>query len=183
MHHEIRLQDASSSDPPTTGSTVTRWLPKETRVPAAGARRGERARSGAYRSERPRSGTCRPGREEGRGLPYLQAREDRFRFPGARAHGPWPDIRGRHQDDPGSRRLPAARSPGNAGGPVRQHRPRGTPPRPWTELAGLRWRGSGSGQADVRPGAGCGARWFSRSPWRWAGWLTSCGVRGIAGSR
>jgi hypothetical protein len=42
-------------------------------------------------------------REEGRALPYLSVREDHFRFPGARAHEPRPDIRGRHENDLGSR--------------------------------------------------------------------------------
>ena len=40
MHYEIRKQDASSSDPPTTSSTVTRRLPKEDRVPAEGGAPG-----------------------------------------------------------------------------------------------------------------------------------------------
>jgi hypothetical protein len=33
MHYEIRSQKSSSSDPPTTGSTVTQGLPIEDRVP------------------------------------------------------------------------------------------------------------------------------------------------------
>src|SRR5580692_5516851 len=128
MHYEIRSQDASSSDPPTMGSTVTRRLPKKDRVPAqGGARRPRELRSQA----RPRDA------RRGRALPYLQARENHVRFPGAHAHGPWPDIRGRHETDLGCRQLPTARWPRNADGPVLQHRPDGTPPRLWTELAGL----------------------------------------------
>ena len=78
-----------------------------------------------------------PARDEGRAPPYLSAREDHFRFPGAQPHEPWPDIRGRHEDDLGSRQLSAARYPGHAAGPVLQHRPSGTPPKLWTELEGL----------------------------------------------
>jgi len=86
MHYEIRSQDASSSDPPTMGSTVTRWLPKKDRVPAQGERTGRGTRlAGAA-----------PGREEERALPYLLARENHIRFPGAHAHRPWHEIRGRH---------------------------------------------------------------------------------------
>src|SRR5580693_136264 len=128
MHYEIRSQDASSSDPPTMGSTVTRRLPKKDRVPAQG---GSAPAEGT-----PLAGAA-PGREEGRALPYLQARENHVRFPGAHAHGPWPDIRGRHETDLGCRQLPTARWPRNAVGPVLQHRPDGTPSRLWTELAGL----------------------------------------------
>ena len=106
MHYEIRSQDASSSDPPTMGSTVTRRLPKEDRVPAqGGARRpGELgSRAGELDSQ------VRP-RDARRGaLPYLLARENHVRFPGAHAHGPWHDIRGQPENDPGSRRLPTAR--------------------------------------------------------------------------
>ena len=98
MHYEIRSQDASSSDPPTMGSTVTRRLPKKDRVPVHG-------RDGRVDSPR----RAASGREEGTALPYLQARENHVRFPGAHAHGPWHDIRGRHETDPGSRQLPAAR--------------------------------------------------------------------------
>src|SRR5579859_1035921 len=99
MHYEIRSQNASSSDPPTMGSTVTRWLPKNDRVPAQGERTGRGTRlAGAA-----------PGREEGRALPSLLARENHLRFPGAHAHRLWHDIRGRDQTDPGSRRLPTAR--------------------------------------------------------------------------
>ena len=108
MHYEIRSQDASSSDPPTMGSTVTRWLPKKDRVPVQQGRAGRTNSPGARH----------PAREEGKALPYLQARENHVRFPGAHAHGPWHDIRGRHETDPGSRRLPTARWPGNADGPV-----------------------------------------------------------------
>src|SRR5580692_13190436 len=127
MHYEIRSQDASSSDPPTMGSTVTRRLPKKDRVPAQGSAPAEGTRlAGAA-----------PVREEGRALPYLLARDNHVRFPGAHAHGPWHDIRGRHETDLGSRQLPTARWPRNADGPVLQHRPDGTPPRLWTELEGL----------------------------------------------
>jgi hypothetical protein len=58
MHYEIRSQDASSSDPPTMGSTVTRRLPKKARVPAQGARAGRGTRlTGAARDAR-RGGHC-----------------------------------------------------------------------------------------------------------------------------
>jgi hypothetical protein len=76
-------------------------------------------------------------REGRRALPYLSAREDHVRFPGAQAHGPWHDIRGGYENDLGSRQLSTARYPGNAVGPVLQHRPNGTPPKLWTELKGL----------------------------------------------
>ena len=90
---------------------------------------------GAGRADSPRRRG--PGREEGRALPCLLARDNHVRFPGAHAHAPWHDIRGRHENDPGPRRLPTAGSPGYADGPVLQHRPDGTPPRLWTELEGL----------------------------------------------
>ena len=105
---------------------MTRRLPEEDRVPAGG-------RAGASKLA---PAHAAPVREEGRALPFLLAREDHFRFPGAQAHGPWPDIRGRHETDPGSRRLPTARYPGHADGPVLPHLPAGTPPRLWTELEG-----------------------------------------------
>ena len=98
MHYEIRSQDASSSDPPTMGSTVTRRLPKKIACQFMGAP-GEWTHLAGAAS----------GREEGMALPYLQARENHVRFPGAHAHGPWHDIRGRHETDPGSRQLPTAR--------------------------------------------------------------------------
>jgi len=75
MHYEIRKQDASSSDPPTTGSTVTRRLPKEDRVPAEGGA-SELAPAQFV-----------PGARGGEALPYLGAREDHFRFRGAQPHG------------------------------------------------------------------------------------------------
>ena len=99
MHYEIRSQDASSSDPPTMGSTVTRRLPEKDRVPAQGQRAGRGNSARKYG----------PGTRGGEALPYLLARENYVRFPGAHAHGPWHDIRGRHETDPGSRRLPTAR--------------------------------------------------------------------------
>ena len=57
MHYEIRSQDASSSDPPTKGSTVTRRLPKKDRVPAQGERAGRG--NSAHR--------CGPGTRGGEG--------------------------------------------------------------------------------------------------------------------
>jgi len=128
MHYEIREQDASSSDPPTTGSTVTRRLPKEDRVPAEGGRAGASELAPAQ---------MRPSARGGETLPYLLAREDHIRFPGAQPHEPWHDTRGRPENDLGSRQLSTARYPGHADGPVLQHRPDGTPPRLWTELEGL----------------------------------------------
>jgi hypothetical protein len=96
-------------------------------VPAQGERAG-RGNSARRRG---------PGREEGKALPYLLARENHVRFPCAHAHGPRHDIRGRHETDLRARQLPTARWPGHADGPVLQHRPDGTPPRLWTELEGL----------------------------------------------
>jgi hypothetical protein len=58
MHYEIRSQDASSSDPPTMGSTVTRWLPKKDRVPAYGARRASGLTSQARTRDARRGGHC-----------------------------------------------------------------------------------------------------------------------------
>jgi hypothetical protein len=59
MHYEIRSQDASSSDPPTMGSTVTRRLPKKDRVPAqGGARRPRELRSQARPRDARRGGHC-----------------------------------------------------------------------------------------------------------------------------
>ena len=77
-----------------------------------------------------------PVREEGRALPFLLAREDHFRFPGAQPHEPWRDIHGEPENDLGPRQLSTARYPGHADGPVLPHLPAGTPPRLWTELEG-----------------------------------------------
>jgi len=47
MHYKSRSQDASSSDPPTIGSTVTRWLPKKIACQLTGrAGRGNSADAG-----------------------------------------------------------------------------------------------------------------------------------------
>jgi hypothetical protein len=95
----------------------------------------------------PAEGARRPGgtrladaarvREEGRALLYLLAREDNFRFPDAQARGPRHGIRGRQRNNLGAGQSSAARYPGNAAGPVLQHRPSGTPPKLWTEPKGL----------------------------------------------
>src|SRR6266849_7162153 len=127
MHYEIRSQTSSSSDPPTTGSSGA----------PGGYRQKTACQQGPHRATATRPATAWP-RERGEVLPSPPTRlADRIRFPCAEACGPRLYIRGSIHDNPGFRRLSAARYPGYTAGPVLQHRPSETLPRLWSEREGL----------------------------------------------
>ena len=122
MHYEIRSQKSSSSDPPTTGSTVPRGV-TDSRPRAIEGSQGD--------GESPARDLAT---QEGEALPFPSARNDRTRSRYAGACGPWLRIHGDNRTGPGSAPPSAALYPGHAAGPVLQHRPSETLTRLWTEL-------------------------------------------------
>ena len=127
MHYEIRSQKSSSSDPPTTGSTVTQG------VTGRRPRATDKAAPGDW-GVAPRRTWPREG---GEALPFPLARNDRIHFRCAEACGPWLYIHGSKRNERDPAPPSAAPSPGHTAGPVLQHRPSETPPGLWTELDGL----------------------------------------------
>ena len=115
MHYEIRSQKSSSSDPPTTGSTVTQGLPDQR--PACHRQGSHRRQGGRPRDRRVREGgTAIPSPATTASASIVPMYADR------------PCHRGSKRNDPGCARPSAATYPGHTAGPVLQHRPSETLP-------------------------------------------------------
>lgn len=197
MHYESRQQDASSSDPPTTGSTVTRRLPRKIACQLKGGAPGE--------GTRPALGGPSTRRGEGTAI-TLSPRRPRSlpRCASARAAARHPRPTRKRSGIPAATHCAIARKRRRAGAatPTRRNitqaldrakraidvmdisneagkdHPRRKPtPRPPT-VALVRDREGGrpaGGPARDVVGLAVG--------WRGAGWLTSCGAGATEGSR